>query len=33
MILCVGEILVDKINDKLYPGGAPFNLANQKIKW
>lgn len=29
MILCVGEILVDKINDKLYPGGAPFNLANQ----
>ncbi len=29
MILCVGEILVDKINDKMYPGGAPFNVSNQ----
>ena len=29
MILCVGEILVDLINNKMYPGGAPFNLANQ----
>ena len=29
MILCLGEILVDNINGKMYPGGAPFNVANQ----
>ena len=29
MILSIGEILIDDINNTLYPGGAPFNVACQ----
>lgn len=33
MILCIGEILVDEINGKMHPGGAPFNVSCQINKF